>query len=119
MGLVKNLAFAKGSSEKFSAELLDCICDYAVQSPDWLEYGKAQDALWNLGWDFEQYCEPLYHDDECEDDASFVDEDGNGCGAYEEERWCAEFGATENADGVTAEDACCACGGGTELVDEL
>ena len=119
MGLVKNLAFAKGSFEKFSEQTIDCICDYAVQSPDWLEFGKAQDALWNFGWDYQEFCEPLYNDDECQNYEDFQDDDGNGCEVYEEERWCAEYGNSLNSNGVTADEACCACGGGQELVDEL
>lgn len=97
---------------------LSVYSDYAVQSPDWLEFGKAQDALWNLGIDGEMFCEPLYHEDECED-LGFIDEDGNGCDVYEDERWCAEFGSVENEEGVTAGEACCACGGGEDVVDEL
>jgi hypothetical protein len=105
MGLIKNMALHQGSFQEFPSDLIDCVCDFAVQSPDWLEYSKAQDALWNMGLDFEQFCEPLYHDNECEDQ-SFIDDDGNGCEVYEEERWCAEFGAQENSDGVSADDAC-------------
>lgn len=95
--------------------MVDCLCEYAVHSPDWLEFSKAQDALWNFGWDVTKFCEPVYYNDECEDKFGWVDADGNGCAVYEEERWCAEFGESENESSVRAIDACCACGGGTEL----
>jgi hypothetical protein len=99
--------------------MMDCICEYAVHSPDWLEFSKAQDAMWNLGWDVSKVCEPVYYDDECEDYEGWVDTDGNGCDIYEEERWCAEHGETENENGVKAMFACCACGGGNELHEEF
>jgi hypothetical protein len=116
---LQNIALAKGSHERIPDGIIDCVCEYAVYSPDWLESSKAQDALWNLGWDWQKFCEPIYFEDDCEDFPNWKDADGNGCDIYEDERWCAEFGESENEQGISADDACCACGGGDELSDEF
>lgn len=34
--------------------------------------------------------------------------------AYEENVWCVEYGHRESDDGVSANEACCACGGGID-----
>jgi len=37
------------------------------------------------------------------------------CTMYGEEKWCTEHGLLENEDGMSAKEACCACGGGVHL----
>jgi hypothetical protein len=56
---------------------------------------------------------------DCEDFPNWKDADGNGCDIYEDERCCAKFGKSENEEGISADEACCVCGGGDELSDEF
>ena len=50
----------------------------------------------------------------CTDDASWVDDEGDGCDAYTESpSWCQLAPMYVNAGGKDATEACCVCGGGT------
>ena len=51
---------------------------------------------------------------ECEDIAGWTDSEGDGCALYEAEEWCSIAEAYADEDGVTALDACCYCGGGSD-----
>ena len=57
---------------------------------------------------------------ECQDLLDgWVDAEGDDCKAYAINGWCAEYGHHSNfksADGVSANDACCACDEGAHLV---
>mmetsp|Transcript_19216 Transcript_19216/g.19494 ORF Transcript_19216/g.19494 Transcript_19216/m.19494 type:complete len:513 (-) Transcript_19216:140-1678(-) len=50
----------------------------------------------------------------CVDLEEWKDGDGDGCGVYEEHAWCFEHGGNVDGygNGVSADTACCVCGGG-------
>jgi peptidyl-Lys metalloendopeptidase len=51
------------------------------------------------------------------DGNAWLDMDGlgpYGCQDYADEGWCDVFGSSESIEGLSAYDACCACGGGIE-----
>jgi hypothetical protein len=37
------------------------------------------------------------------------------CIMYGENKWCTEHGQLQNDEGISANDACCACGGGIQI----
>ena len=62
--------------------------------------------------------------DQCEDYSDFADFGGDKCDWYESEYRCDIFGLYVNNDGITANEACCQCGGGLissagEAIDEI
>lgn len=119
IGAIRNLALSPTFYENMPPNLQECLCAHAMRSPDWLENSKAKDAIYRLGFNKNDACEPLYDRSKCKDYQDWVDEDGESCRKYEKERWCAEYRdyAPEGDDKyVTAGEACCACGGGTKLV---
>lgn len=117
IGAIRNLALSPEFYEKIPADLLKCLCAHAVRSPDWLEDSKADDAIYRLGFDKKDVCEPLYDRSQCSDYKDWKDEDGEPCRTYEKKRWCAEYSdyAPSNDENyVTAGVGCCACGGGNK-----
>ena len=48
----------------------------------------------------------------CVDLEEWKDGDEDGCGVYEEHSWCFEHGGNVDENGVSADMACCVCGGG-------
>jgi hypothetical protein len=70
---------------------------------------KGGDLMERFGYT-EHDCPPLYSET-CDDYRNWLDEEGNDCGDYEDERWCLEFGDIIGTDSITAEEACCVCGG--------
>ena len=62
--------------------------------------------------------------DQCEDYSDFADFGGDKCDWYESEYYCDLYGSYVNNDGITANEACCQCGGGLissagEAIDEI
>ena len=112
IGFVKNLILLPAIREYWqdSEELFTCLCKVAFHSPDWLEIVQAQDALYNFGW--ADSCPGVY-DFGCRNIAGWyylgTNED---CTDFETERYCAEWGDIKNENGISANEACCFCGGG-------
>ena len=46
------------------------------------------------------------------DGSPFVDSGGYGCASYADNNWCSEYGGGYPNQGMIADAACCACGGG-------
>jgi hypothetical protein len=104
-GALKNIALEPKARE-YIEPALPCLCDLA-QSPDWLEENKGNRAIAYLRRD-----DPCWHEDDgsiCVDHP-FYDEAGYTCTDYGEatEEEC----TTVDRLGVSANDACCGCGGG-------
>ncbi len=50
----------------------------------------------------------------CTDNSNFKDKDGMTCSQYDNNKsWCKDADSYANRNGVSANDACCACGGGS------
>lgn len=111
IGFVKNLALSEDVARfwRHNKQLFNCLCVIAKRSPDWLEIVNAEEALHHLGW--RDSC-PSFHD-RCSDYPgwTFLDSDED-CPEFEQERYCATYGETKNENGTSANEACCACGGG-------
>jgi len=57
---------------------------------------------------------------ECSDDPfGWRNDNGDDCKWYEEDDNCADYGDYVGIDGLTANDACCACGGGLDPADKF
>jgi len=110
-GALKNLALDPTARILIeNDETLKCICR-ATHSRDWLEENKGQGALHYL-----RPSDPCWFQDDdyqngklCVDDR-FLDTDGYTCSEYGNatEQQC----LATNGQGVSAREACCACGGG-------
>lgn len=110
-GALKNLALEPTARILIeNGETLACICRSA-HSRDWLEENKGQGALHYL-----RPSDPCWFQDDdyqngklCVDDR-FLDKDGYTCSEYGNatEQEC----LATNEQGVSAREACCACGGG-------
>lgn len=48
----------------------------------------------------------------CVDHSPFVDVEEASCADYADNNWCSTYGGEPNNQGVAANAACCACGGG-------
>ena len=55
---------------------------------------------------------PLCVDRTLQDGSSFVDSGGDDCADYADNHWCSSAGGEYPNQGVVANAACCACGGG-------
>jgi hypothetical protein len=119
-GLIKSLAIDRKTRSYFGRQIDDngnlfvCLCDMHKRSPDWLEAETAQSALYRMGWDHQ--CPDVK--DYCEDNGDFwVDaETGKSCLDFENERLCASMGHHVGKDNeMTANEACCICGGGSPV----
>jgi hypothetical protein len=116
-GLFKNLVIDPNVRSMFREEtdqnsrLLYCLCEIYQDSPDAYEEEKAFTALYRLSWD--SRC-PNYHD-YCDDLEGWTEaETGKTCWDLQNGKLCATMGETLGLDtGIKANDACCACGGGT------
>lgn len=133
---IKNLALHDEAREDTKAAAL-CLCALSA-SPDWLEIDKGESALYHMGMDDhchywteeEELEEPNEEEEEdieilaggyCVDyDWFYEDEDGDvvSCLNFEDEEVCEQAGENVDDEGVTANEACCACGGG-DRVEEL
>jgi len=110
-GALKNLALEPKARPLIEEDnMLRCICRLAY-SPDWLEENKGQGALHHL-----RPSDPCrFHDNDnkkgqlCVEDL-FVDKDGYTCIDYvaATKQEC----LAKSEHGITAEKACCGCGGG-------
>ncbi|KAL7445710.1 hypothetical protein ACHAXM_009879 [Skeletonema potamos] len=79
-----------------------CVCGGGQSS------SQAQDQL-----EIQQQAVGEDHTQACWDEPNWYDSTGDGCAWYEEERKCEYFGDQFwSIDGLTANEACCACGGG-------
>ena len=113
-GFVKNLALNPRIRVEwhYNWNLFECLCDMHYTSPDWLEETKSTVALHHLGWT--EQCPEIY--DHCEDVEGWnATEDGSTCEDYDEGKYCASHGHWTDANGRSANDACCICGGGVEV----
>lgn len=64
--------------------------------------------------------DPLNNDNSCWDERDWYDSVGDGCSWYEQGDNCEYYGMDFSYDGLTASDACCACGGGlVEAPEEM
>ncbi|KAG7344123.1 hypothetical protein IV203_022131 [Nitzschia inconspicua] len=116
-GLVRSLALESAARNHFGQQnedngyLFQCLCHMHKRSPDWLEANNSFDALYRLGWN--NHCEDPH--DRCDDKEGWFEvETSKTCVEYEKERLCATMGTSVGKDSdVTANEACCVCGGGT------
>lgn len=120
-GLFKNLVLDGQIRSKLSEQtrengrLFKCLCDIYQDSPDPYEEEKAFTALYRLSWD--AHCPHIQ--DTCRDKEGWTESDtGKTCLDIQNEKLCATMGANVGKDddtgiATTANDACCACGGGT------
>jgi len=106
---LRNLALSPAAHGAI-APAFKCLCDL-TRSPDALEEVKGEETINRLGFQ-EGDCPRLY-DERCMDLDGWRDSEGDDCQTYEVNRWCAEYGEKEDQRGVIADDACCACGGGS------
>ena len=56
---------------------------------------------------------------ECRSEPRFADVDGDGCESYDGDTCGEAAAASQNVDGVSANDVCCVCGGGVTPVDVI
>jgi hypothetical protein len=113
-GFIKNLALDPRIRVEwyYNWDMFECLCDMHYTSPDWLEEAKATAALHHLGWTAQ--CPQIY--DHCEDVEGWnATEDGSSCHDYDEGRYCASHGHWTDAQGRSANDSCCICGGGIDI----
>lgn len=117
IGLLKSLVIDESTRRYLSekneenGELFMCLCDVFKNTPDWLEENKATIATYRMGWD--DYCPDVH--DRCVDKEGWVEsETGKTCSDYESERLCADMGM-KLGGGIPANEACCVCGGGTQI----
>jgi hypothetical protein len=115
-GALKNLALEPAAKPLMEASAaMPCLCRLK-KSPDWLEKLKAKDALHFM----RRGKSPCWFDDDDDDeslciDDNFIDAQEYSCDSYGNPR----PGDCDIADAVfpsiTARQACCACGGGTNV----
>jgi hypothetical protein len=100
---------------------MTCVCRL-LQSPDWLEENKAEGIVGHI----RSSDNPCHYRDEQQMteltciDRHFVDEEGYGCDWYNKEEAkddCSDSTDFFNKD-LTADMACCGCGGGYRLTSD-
>lgn len=120
--LVRNLALSPDARQFFAKQteehgkLFVALCDLYKRSPDAYEEEMSYDALYRLGW--EEHCPGTY--DRCKDREGWVGaKTGNTCRDFEYNKLCATMGNELGKDvGITADDACCICGGGIPKTED-
>ena len=116
-GALRNLVLSQEYPDSIADDVV-CFCELTL-SADWLEYEKAEDALYRLGLSVDEHC-PLPYDESCEDVDGWISSDGKNCVDYEIEALCIEYGDVFDKDGnMDANEACCICGGGVGMQEAV
>jgi hypothetical protein len=117
--LLQSMSLSPGLYERLPKHLLDCLCEIVLYDPDWMERFSADDIMYRLGLDIDEHCFSVTDSEHCTDFDDWKDaENEYACESYEEDFLCVEYGALEDANGVSANAACCVCGGGHRIEDE-